>query len=121
MDAGELVRELFINFEAEIILSIPLSISMPLDRLVWATTPNGKFTVKSAYWLAMDMHNAKQEGTSEASGQQQLWKSVWGAVVPNKIKSFVWRACQNILPTKSNLYCRQVINFGVCELCDKSC
>ena len=31
---AKLVRELFINFEAKTILSIPLSISMPLDRLV---------------------------------------------------------------------------------------
>ena len=46
---ANLVRELFINFEAETILSIPLSISMPLDRLVWSATSNGKFTVKSAY------------------------------------------------------------------------
>ena len=118
---ANLVRELFINFEAKTILSIPLSISMPLDRLVWAATPNGKFTVKSAYWLAMDMHNAEQEGTSEASGQRQLWKSIWGVVMPNKIKNFVWRACQNFLPTKSNLYRRQVINSEVCEVCDKSC
>ena len=39
----------------------------------------------------------------------------------NKIKNFVWRSCQNILPTKSNLYRKQVINSEVCELCDKSC
>ena len=44
-----------------------------------------------------------------------------GAVVPNKIKNFVWRACQNFLPTKSNLYRKQVINSEVYELCDKSC
>ena len=67
------------------------------------------------------MPNAEQEGTSEASGQRQLWKSIWGVVMPNKIKNFVWRACQNILPTKSNLYCRQVINSEVCEVCNKSC
>ena len=91
------------------------------DKLVWAAPPNGKFIVKSACWIATDMKNAEQEGTSEASGQRQLWKSVWGAIVPNKIKNFVWWACQNILPTKSNLYHRQVINFEVCELCDKSC
>jgi len=41
---------------------------MPPDRLVWAATLNGKFTIKSAYWLAMEMHNVEQEGTSEASG-----------------------------------------------------
>ena len=87
--------------------------------MVWAAPPNGKLIVKSAYWIATDMKNAEQEGTSEASGQRKLWKSVWGAIVP--IKNFVWRACQTILPTKSNLCRRQVINSEVCELCDKSC
>ena len=84
---ADLVRELFINFEVETILSIPLSISMPLDRLVWAATPNGEFTVKSAYWLAMEMHNEEQEGTLEASGQWQLWKSVWGLLCQIKSKT----------------------------------
>ena len=46
---SDLVRELFLNFEADIILSIPLSTRMPGDKLVWAATPNGKFTMKSVY------------------------------------------------------------------------
>ena len=32
---------------------------MPLDELVWAATPNGAFTVKSAYWIAMEMKEAE--------------------------------------------------------------
>ena len=48
----DLVRELFINFEVETILSIPLSIRMPKDKMVWVGTPNGQFTMKNAYWLA---------------------------------------------------------------------
>ena len=102
----DLVRELFVNFEAENILSIPLSICLPRDKLVWAATPNGFFTVKSAHWIAMAAAGTEQEGTLGASGQKQLWKTIWSAEVPNKIKNFVWRACQNIIPTKSNL-CRR--------------
>ena len=90
---ADLVRELFINFEAETILSIPLSIHMPKDKVVWAGSPNGQLTVKSAYWLAQAMLRADHEGTSGANGQRQLWKTIWGAEVPNKIKNFVWRAC----------------------------
>ena len=88
----DLVRELFINFEVETILSIPLSIRMPKDKMVWAGTPNGQFTMKSAYWLAQAMSRADHEGTSGANGQRRLWKTIWGAEVPNKIKNFVWRA-----------------------------
>ena len=39
--------------------------------------------------------------------------------MPNKIKNFVWRACQNIIPTKSNLCRRQVLSFDTCEQCGK--
>ena len=69
---SDLVRELFLNFEADIILSIPLSTRMPRDKLVWAATPNGKFMAKSAYWLVLDMKRAENESTSGPSGQQQL-------------------------------------------------
>ena len=85
---ADLVRELFLDFEAESILSIPLSTRMPRDKLVWAGTSNGQFTVKSAYWLAMSMSSAAQEGTSGYGGQRQLWKTIWSAEVPNKIKKF---------------------------------
>ena len=112
---SDLVRELFLNFEADIILSIPLSTCMPRDKLVWAATPNGKFTMKSAYWLALVMKRAENESTSGPSGQQQLWRSIWSVDVPNKIKNFSWRACQNILPTKANLFQRKVISSEVCE------
>ena len=93
---ADLVRELFLNFEAENILSIPLSTRMPLDKLVWAATPNGTFTVKSAYWIVVVMKEAEQEGTSGNASKSRLWKTIWLAEVPNKIINFVWRACQNI-------------------------
>ena len=75
--------------------------------------------MKSAYWIAMVAASTEQEGTSGASGQKQLWKTIWSAEVPNKIRNFVWRACQNIIPTKSNLCRRQVLNSDTCEQCGK--
>ena len=86
--SADLVRELFLDFEAESILSIPLSTRMPQDKLVWVGTSNGQFIVKSAYWLAMSMSSAAQEGTSGYGRQRKLWKTIWSAEVPNKIKKF---------------------------------
>ena len=83
-------------WRAEDILSIPLSTRMSPDKLVWAATPNSTFTVKSAYWIAMEMKEAEQEGTCGNASQSRLWKTIWLAEVPNKIINFVWRACQNI-------------------------
>ena len=48
---------------------------MPQDKLVWAATPNGTFTVKSANWIAMEMKEAEQEGTSGNVSESRLWKN----------------------------------------------
>ena len=35
----------------------------------------------------------------------------------NKIKHFVWRACNEALPTKTNLHHRHVMDSDICDLC----
>lgn len=37
--------------------------------------------------------------------------------MPHKIKHFIWRACNDALPTMSNLFRRQVSSSDRCELC----
>ncbi|KAL0004508.1 hypothetical protein SO802_012069 [Lithocarpus litseifolius] len=49
----EVIDNLFLPYEAELIKSIPLSVTLPADRMVWAETSNGNFTVWSAYKLAV--------------------------------------------------------------------
>ena len=47
-----LVKNSFLPYEMEAILSIPISHSLPDDALVWAWTQRGNFTVRSAYHVA---------------------------------------------------------------------
>ena len=49
---ADLIREVFLEHEADSILSIPLSTLLPADKLVWTVAANGKFNVKSAFNLA---------------------------------------------------------------------
>ena len=46
---SDIIHEVFLPCDAEAILSIPLSPSMPKDRLIWAPTPTGRFSVSSTY------------------------------------------------------------------------
>ena len=46
-----LVRELFLPFEVETILTIPLSFSLPDDKIIWVGNRRGEFSVKSAYHI----------------------------------------------------------------------
>lgn len=46
------VKNIFLPHEAEAILSIPISVGLPADSIVWAETMDGKFTMKSVYKVA---------------------------------------------------------------------
>ena len=57
------------------------------------------------------------EGTSNSEDHKTFWRRLWSLNVLNKFKSFAWRVCRNIIPTKVNLCHRQVINDNMCEAC----
>ena len=46
-----------------------------------------------------------------------LWKKIWGLQVPNKVKHLAWKACRDLLPTKTNLIHRKVITESCCDVC----
>ena len=47
-----MVKALFLPFEVETILKIPLSQNFPEDKLIWIGNKRGVFIVKSAYFIA---------------------------------------------------------------------
>lgn len=47
------LNELFDEEEKVAILNIPLVVSQAQDILVWHYNRNGRYSVKSGYWLAM--------------------------------------------------------------------
>ena len=48
---------------------------------------------------------------------KSLWNGIWKLRVPNKVRHFLWKAVQNSSPTKLNLYKRQVVSDGCCDVC----
>ena len=57
--------------------------------------------------LALD--EAMNSGVGEPSNDD-TYKKIWSLNMPNKVNSFAWRACRNILPTKANL-CRMYVKL----------
>jgi len=94
-----LVRNIFLEHEVDSILSISLSTTLLEDKLVWTAVANGKFSVKSAYHSARKGSRNGGE-SSDPSRMRRFWRTIWKAQVPNKVKNFGWKACQNIIPTK---------------------
>lgn len=39
--------------------------------------------------------------------------------MPNKVKNFLWRACRDALPTKTNLRKRMILTSDVCDHCNR--
>lgn len=118
---NDVIDQVFLSHEAETIKGIPLSSMVSDDKLVWIGNANGKFTVRSAYYLAFNLHLSSQNVQGETSNGQdwqgRWWKALWGMNCPAKVKHFAWRACCNILPTKNALALRHVVISRACPLC----
>ena len=113
----EMVRNFFLPHEAELILAIPLSPRRPPDRIAWKHTPSGMFTTSSAYKLIVSCESRSNAGSSNAESQKKFWRWLWQLRMPNKIKNFVWRACNETLLTKMNLHHRHITKSDTCDLC----
>lgn len=114
----DLVKSVFLPDDAQAILGIPWSNRRTKDCMIWAYTPKGTFTVNSAYKVALSLTPLKtMEGASHTNNQGQFWRKIWSLNVPNKLKNFAWRVSRNILPTKSNLCSRQVLDDPTCDAC----
>jgi hypothetical protein len=75
--------------------------------------------MRSAYYLELD-RKARQYCCSFVCSQQSpIWKAIWKLKVPRVIHLFLWRACNNILPTKENLLRRKIVSDPICPLCGR--
>ena len=116
------VKSVFLSYEVEVILSIPISPSFPEDALIWAWMKKGDFSVKCAYqvaykWLAKDRGRGAGGEESNPRKKKEFWKVIWDLNCPSKVKCFLWRACKNILPTNYCLWRRKVSMVDECVHC----
>ncbi|KAK9998185.1 hypothetical protein SO802_017788 [Lithocarpus litseifolius] len=84
----QLMRQVFIPVNVQSILSIPLSVHMPQDRLVCAFTPKGNLIVHSAYKIVVVVFmETRMEGTLNGENHKSFWRRLWGLNLLNKMKS----------------------------------
>ena len=117
---AKLIRVVFLPFEADAILNIPLSFNLLEDKLIWIGNRKGDFTMKSAYYIALGLVETDESGEcSTGDPRTPLWKKMWHLKIPAKIRIFAWRTCMNGLPTKLNL-CKRGVNISpLCPICDQ--
>ena len=115
---SELVGDIFLPFEAKVIIAIPLSLVDTPDRLFWPMNRSGAYSVKSGYKLLRESDDTETPGTSNHSGNWEVWKQIWKLHVPNRIRTLLWRACCDSLPSKANLVRRKILQVTTCPNCN---
>ena len=115
----DLVRSIFLPFEVNTIMNIPLSYNLLEDKIIWIGNKRGEFTMKSAYYIALKgVDSVEVAECSNGDPRTPLWKKLWHLKVPAKIRIFAWKTCMNALPTKLNLYKRGINTSVICPICD---
>ena len=114
----EEIQKMFLPHEAKKILSIPISSRLPHDSLIWSKTPSGIFSTRSAYRLLANEASANSPSSSNPHPQRDIWRGVWMLCTPNKVKHFIWRACNNSLRTLDNMFSRQIVSSVCCNICN---
>jgi hypothetical protein len=85
---AELISEIFLEEDAQLIKSIPLSPFPAEDRIIWNGTKTGIFSVRSAYFLEMNNVTSMRGSTSRPDAGTE-WKACWKLNVPNVVKLFL--------------------------------
>ena len=99
------------------ILSLPLNRLDSHDTLVWTENKAKTFTVKTAYKVALRLKSGALAEHSSAREHGITWRKIWKLNVPPKVRTFLWRACSNYLPTRDNLSRRKIQVEATCEFC----
>lgn len=114
----ELISNTFWPVDVHSILQVPFGSPETTDRLVWGFSKSGLFTVRSCYHLLISSkHGEEEEALDRCEGADSLWKWIWALQVPPKIRKFLWRACHEIIPTRTALVRRHVGSNPFCEFC----
>ena len=111
---------MFLPFEVDTILNMPLSYTLPEEKLIWIGNKRGEFTIKSAYYIACSLVEAEETSESSAGNPRTpLSKKIWNLKIPCKIWMFAWRACMNGLLTRLNLSRKGVNINPICLIYDQ--
>nr|POE67708.1 putative ribonuclease h protein [Quercus suber] len=114
----EVVDNTFLPHEAAVIKAIPLSLDDVEDVRFWFVSADGIYTVKSGYKLIMENELRVLPSSSNLSLSKKVWKGIWSLRTPNRVKSLLWRAGLDALPSRVNLRKRKILTNDTCPQCN---
>ena len=57
------------------------------------------------------------EPQASINEEKKLWNGIWSLRVPPKVKTLLWRACREAMPTKKALFRRTITTDSVYVRC----
>lgn len=116
------VKEFFPDSIVKEILTHPLSLYPNSNKLVWTANKLGTYTIKSGYKCINNPADPaiSQNPSSSYQIPKSLWQEIWSLPTSPKIRFLLWNICSNSLPTKANLYRREMIPDPTCQICGQA-
>lgn len=116
-----ILRKVFDEDSVQRVQQVVLTDCRRRDYPIWKHDPQGIFSVKSAYRVAVgaDLH-CEAVGSSDKTRNQRMWKHLWKLKIPNKVKFHIWRASLNALPTRFYLCRRRILQDPCCPICNSA-
>lgn len=71
----------------------------------------------SAYHVEVDRR--RREKGEPSNRKIEGWRMLWKLNVPRVVKVFVWKALNNSLPTRLNLFLKKIIEEVKCPVCKR--
>ncbi|XP_059663372.1 uncharacterized protein LOC132309036 [Cornus florida] len=108
----DVLHQVFSPFEVQAILHMHVSRWDKSDVQIWAPERTGKFSVLSAYHLAISLSTSSVIVSANFS-----WSSIWRCNTLSKVQHFLWRCCHNALPTGVSLLAQDYAVSPLCPRC----
>ncbi|KAF7809654.1 reverse transcriptase [Senna tora] len=105
----------------EEIFALHIPRSGGVDKLCWAESKNGVYSVRSGYFVARSwiVEAPSLKPSSSFLVPPGLWKALWKVKAPPKMKNLLWRMCSGSLASKEALCKRRCAVDAYCPLCSK--
>nr|POF23179.1 putative ribonuclease h protein [Quercus suber] len=114
---NDTIDNTFLPHEASLIKAIPLCFNDYDDRIFWPLNVDGSYSVKSGYRLLSEEIRNTNPSVSNLAPTKRLWKGIWSLRVPNRVKTLLWQAGTDSLPSRANLMKRKVLCNDLCPDC----
>ncbi|CAA0823730.1 Unknown protein [Striga hermonthica] len=119
----ELVESTFLPDEAKAILQMKDLDPHKPDSLRWVGDSKGKFIVADTYKSLIDIKWKQLDIPSSSTIHKEIKETrqrTWSLKIKRKIRHFIWRGLNNILPVLVNLNSRGSRLDHICSLCGEA-